>query len=301
VARFRQDGTLDPNFGGDGKVRTLFPEGAAYGYSVGIDSHGNIVVAGEIEIDPDADPRDFDFAVARYHPNGTLDHSFGGDGLVTTDFDHGTDGAWDLAIQPNDKVVVAGWTRPNNFYRFAVVRYQINGSRDGSFSGDGKLVMNFSPGVSVDNYALAVRLRPDGKIVVGGHISFTPAGGIIGLGRILPGGTPDPSFGDEGKIINDLGQGGGVYFEDMALQDDNKFVVTGELRGPSENWLFVARFGTGGGVDTGFGSNGMVRVKFGGTANADGEAIEVRGNGRIVASGTNNVDDADFAIARFLP
>jgi uncharacterized delta-60 repeat protein len=300
VARFRPNGTLDPTFGGDGKVRTLFPEGPAYGYAVGIDSDGNVVVAGEVEIDPDSDPRDFDFGVARYHPNGTLDHSFGGDGLVTTDFDHGTDGGWDLAIQPNDRIVVAGWARPAEFYRFAVARYRTDGTRDGSFSGDGKLVMNFNPGVSVDNYALAVRLRPDGKIVVGGHISFSPAGGIIGLGRILPGGAPDPSFGDHGKIINDLGQGGGVYFEDMALQGDSRIVVTGELRGPSETWLFVARFWAGGGVDNTFGSSGLTRVKFGATADAEGEAVEIQDTAKILAAGSNGAG-SDFASVRLLP
>jgi uncharacterized delta-60 repeat protein len=298
VARFRSNGTLDPTFGGDGKVRTLFPEGPAYGYAVGIDSHGNIVVAGEVEIDPDSDPRDFDFGVARYHPNGTLDHSFGGDGLLTTDFDHGTDGGWDLAIQPNDRIVVAGWARPNEFYHFAVARYRTDGSRDGTFSGDGKLVVDVHP--HVDNYALAVRLPPDGKIMVGGHITFNPAGGIIGLMRIRADGTLDPAFGENGLIENELGQGGGVYFEDMALQDNNKIVVTGELRGPTENWLFVARYAAGGGVDHSFGSNGLTRVKFGAAANAEGEAVEIQGNGKILAAGRDNVSSG-FAAARLLP
>ena len=300
VARFRPNGTLDPTFSDDGMVRTNFPQGEAYGYSVGIDSEGRILVAGEVSVHDEATPSDWDFAVVRYRPNGTLDPSFGGDGKVLVDFDGGTDGAWDLAIQPNDKIVIAGWTRPGMFYRSAVARLRTDGQPDGSFNGDGRFTLNFR--TQTHNWALAVRLRPDGKIVVGGHVDFDPAGGEIGLFRLTSSGTLDRAFGEDGKVIDSLAGGGGDYFDDLALQQDGKIVVTGRFEDADGQWLFVGRYWPGGGRDHGFGVNGFVQVKFGGEADAEGEAVEIQGNGKIVAAGTDaSGPDSDFAVARLLP
>ncbi len=65
-----------------------------------------------------------DFALARYNPNGSLDTSFSGDGKQTTDFGGSADGASEVAIQANGKIVAAGYGLGTDLtYDFAVARY----------------------------------------------------------------------------------------------------------------------------------------------------------------------------------
>ena len=110
------------------------------------------------------------FALARYHPNGTLDTTFGGDGRVITDFG-GYTLAYAVALQPDGKIVVAGYAfdpfDPPIGLRtgFALARYQPNGTLDMTFGDDGLVITD------VRNAAIiyAVALQPDGIIVVAGQ------------------------------------------------------------------------------------------------------------------------------------
>ena len=104
VARYNSNGTLDASFSGDGKQTTNFFGGDDFASGVAIQSDGKIVVAGT------ANPlnEDYDFGLARYNTNGTLDNTFGNDGLVQTDFSGGSDVALAILIQPNGKIVVGG-------------------------------------------------------------------------------------------------------------------------------------------------------------------------------------------------
>ena len=104
VTRYNTDGTLDNRFGSGGRVRTDFPGLAAVPSSVVIQSDGKIVVAGG------AFPLFTflgDFKVVRYNPNGSLDTSFGNGGIVTTTFPEGSY-AFDVALQPDGKIIAAG-------------------------------------------------------------------------------------------------------------------------------------------------------------------------------------------------
>ena len=104
VTRYNTDGTLDITFGRGGKVRTDFPGLAAVPSSVVIQPNGKIVVAGG------AFPLFTflgDFKVVRYNPNGSLDQSFGDGGIVTTTFPAGSY-AFDVALQPDGKIIAAG-------------------------------------------------------------------------------------------------------------------------------------------------------------------------------------------------
>jgi uncharacterized delta-60 repeat protein len=94
-------GELDPSFDTDGKVLTDLG-GTDWAQAVALQPDGKIVVAGH------SDTGDgLDFALARYHRDGSLDHSFDGDGMLTTDFG-GEEIANAVALQRNGKIVVAG-------------------------------------------------------------------------------------------------------------------------------------------------------------------------------------------------
>src|SRR5262249_33644368 len=134
VARYNADGTLDTTFSFDGKVTTDFG-GDDRAFSVAIQADGKIVVAGASLTNPGDD-----FALARYNPDGVLDHSVGTDGKVTTDFAGNFDAAFGVAIQSNGKIVVAGKANiPVSANTaeitddFALARYNPDGSPDAGF------------------------------------------------------------------------------------------------------------------------------------------------------------------------
>ena len=96
---------------------------------------------------------------------GALDTTFGGDGKVLTNSTPGSDYAVDLAIQADGKVVAGGFSVRLGG-RIALHRYTDNGTLDTSFSGDGKVFTNLSPGV---DWVGGMEVQPDGKIVVAGR------------------------------------------------------------------------------------------------------------------------------------
>src|SRR5207245_8040541 len=92
-------------------------------------------------IDPFQNPR-FQFALVRYNADGSLDLTFNGTGKVNTPITV-NDRAWALALQTDGKIVVAGDTNDGNPSKFAVARYNSNGSLDSSFNGTGTSVKSF--------------------------------------------------------------------------------------------------------------------------------------------------------------
>jgi uncharacterized delta-60 repeat protein len=156
-------GDLDTSFGGDGTVLTDFESGSSdAAYDLAIQPDGKIVVAGN-SYGGFGGP---DFALARYLPNGTLDPSFGSDGTVHTDFGSDTlDEAYALALQPDGKIVVAGYSGLSDRSVFALARYLSNGTLDATFSGDGKVTTAIGSSGSAN--ALAIQPR-DGRLVVAG-------------------------------------------------------------------------------------------------------------------------------------
>ncbi len=150
LARYNSNGSLDNSFDGDGKLTGFYLAGNTRFTAIAIQTDGKIVVAGQA-FNPNTG--NYDFALARYNSNGSLDNSFDGDGKLTTDFIGSDDYAYSLAIQTDGKIVVAGQTyNPNTGnYDFALARYNSNGSLDNSFDGDGKLTTDF---FGSDDYCL---------------------------------------------------------------------------------------------------------------------------------------------------
>jgi uncharacterized delta-60 repeat protein len=123
VSRYNGDGTLDQSFGVGGLVR-IPSAGQFVCEGIAVQSDGKIVVAG----------RKGDFAVLRLNSDGSPDYTFGTSGLVTTNVGSDSSGAWDVAIQPDGRIVTVGRGTGN----VVVVRYMPNGSLDTSFDTDGK-------------------------------------------------------------------------------------------------------------------------------------------------------------------
>jgi uncharacterized delta-60 repeat protein len=114
LARYDPDGSLDSTFDGDGKVITDFAGHDDGAYAVAVQPDGKIIAAGDSSSD---------FGLARYNSDGSLDLSFNLDGKVTTDFGSGGDVDLALALQPDGKIIAAGYTNTGSDYNFALARY----------------------------------------------------------------------------------------------------------------------------------------------------------------------------------
>jgi uncharacterized delta-60 repeat protein len=171
MIRYNPDGSFDSTFGTAGKVVTVF-EGNRHSSARGmaILPNGQILLGGEYV----TSWQHADFALARYHSDGSLDTSFGSNGRVITDFSGRHDYIGEthsLAVQPNGKIILAGsiWQAGDN-HDFAIARYTPNGALDPSFGNGGKAITDFG---SFGDVITAVTLQADGRIIVAGKTHHT--------------------------------------------------------------------------------------------------------------------------------
>ena len=306
LARYNPDGSLDPTFGAGGKVTTGFGYSSEEAFGVALQPDGKLVAVGMAAGGL--------FALARYNPNGTLDPSFGAGGKVTTSFAGDGAGAQAVALQPDGKLVAAGFvfsTRVEPLTgqeitdgAFALARYNSDGSPDPSFGAGGKLTTDFA---SDDDRAFAVAIQADGKLVAAGFASsvaptrFGIADHDFALARYNPDGSLDPTFGlaGSGKVTTDFFAGSYDLALAVALQpDDGKLIAVGQCLGdggPGDCFqdFAIARYNPDGTLDTTFGTAGKVTTDFGLAALAFAAVLQP--DGKLVAAG----EDGGFALARY--
>jgi uncharacterized delta-60 repeat protein len=295
LARYNTNGTLDNTFHTNGKVITDFGGNDDEITSVAIQDNGKIVVAGYTN-----SRSTYDYALARYNANGSLDNTFGNGGKVITNLNvsnPGDDFGEGMALQSNGKIVVAGYTEAaSGNYNITVVRYTTGGSLDNNFSGDGKMFINLS-GNPV-NVAKAIAIQPnDGRIVVAGYTNASSNHLNFALLRCNTNGTLDNSFSYNGVVTTDFG--GADMANAVTIQDDGKIIVAGSTLIGSDEDVAWARYSADGKIDKSFSSNGTIIYNFGG--NDYGKAVALQSNGKIVIAGftTASGGDDDFLVARF--
>ncbi|HEV8564614.1 MAG TPA: delta-60 repeat domain-containing protein [Actinomycetota bacterium] len=284
LARYNTGGSLDTSFGGDGTVITNFTSGDDLIFGVAIQpADGSIVVAGFVDDGPGSK-----LGLARYHANGTRDTTFDVDGRVTTDLTNGPDGAYGVAIQPADGKIVAAGTA--DFQKFALARYNTDGSLDTSFSDNGTARPDFTDG---SDYARSVTIQPaDGKIVAVGSAGDES----FALARYDTDGTPDTTFSGNGKVITGFTPGSD-FARSVVVQADGRIVAAGTA---DLSKFAVARYDLDGSLDLTFSGNGKTVTDF--TPGADGAygvAIQPS-DGKIVAAGVAGGNNKKFALARYL-
>jgi uncharacterized delta-60 repeat protein len=261
-------------------------------FAVAIDSVGRIVVAGYSSSNAGVD-----FAIARYNPDGTPDNSFNSTGKVLTNFG-GSDTATAVAIDFNDKIVVAGSSNAGGTYDFAVARYNVDGTLDTTFNGIGRVLTDFGGG----DFATSAVIQSDGKVVVGGLSDASGLAYDFALARYNTNGSLDLTFNATGKVLTDFSGSGSVdRLEALAIQSDGKIVAAGDsfANGPSS--FAVARYTTTGTLDGAFNGTGKVLTTFT-SGNATAQAVTLQPDGRIVAAGwfdDGNREGPDFALARY--
>jgi len=289
VVRFKRDGSLDSNFGVNGKVTTDFEGKRDEAKFVAIQPDNKILVIGTAF---DSGGEQSKIALARYNPNGTLDNGFGKGGKVATTvtevkFDYGSA----FILQPDGKIVAAGYSYGiNTQFDFTLVRYQPNGKVDSSFGTNGFAITDFNG----YDLATAIGVQQNGKMIVAGYSDFFNS--VIDLARYTKNGLLDSSFGTKGKVITSVG-GISDQVHSMAIQPDNKIVIAGSsVNGPNTDFVLV-RYKPNGNIDKSFGNNGIVLTDF---KNYDyAQAVTLQPDGKIVAVGLSGTQETDVALARY--
>jgi uncharacterized delta-60 repeat protein len=281
VVRYNSNGTLDDTFGTGGIVATNFNNSSETIDAIAIQSDGKIVVAGYI-----LNGSFFDFALARYNSNGTLDETFGTGGKVTTGFSEFDDLARAIALQADGKIVVAGEADTD----FAVARYNSNGSLDTTFDGDGRVRTS----INLFDSAYDVAIQSDGKIVAAGETG-TGNNSDFALIRYETGGALDSTFDGDGIVTSAIGASD-EFASSLAVQTNGKIVVGGfSFNGNSDDFA-VARYNSNGSLDSTFGAGGKVTTDFGSSSFDYISALAIQSGNRIIAVGSANTN---FAAAAF--
>lgn len=222
VFRLNPDGSLDTSFNSTGY--TIVPHGGSYATTVALESDGGIVAGGK---DQGGDL------------TGYLGH-FSTDGfLESPDLAQCNVQIEDVAVQPDGKVVFAGYIRYSGTGTVtAVIRFNTDNTPDMRFGNNGIIILDWGEGGFLSR-GTSLFLEPDGRIVLGGHARIQNAF-HLGIARFNAHGFPDIGFGNGGKVTTPFGQ-----VSKLARQSDGKIVAVGynEFGGGAD--YVAARYNTG--------------------------------------------------------
>ena len=312
LTRHDSQGLLDSSFGNMGRVTTDFSRSATeLGFdranALAIQPDGKVIAVGTSQVLQGS--RALNLVLARYHTDGSLDRNFGKGGkvigfTVSSIFDSA------VALQSDGKIVVTGLTFQNNHEVILVVRYNPNGSLDGTFGSGGKVITDLNGDCGrlyCASIARAVEIQPDNKIIVAGLHVVNDENSDLAILRYERDGSLDTSFGNGGKVIMDLGNDDEDVALDLALQPDRKIIAVGSSGfgvNARRNFALI-RFNPDGSLDSSFGTNGQVLTDFSTPfTNRDDVAstVVIQPNGKLVAAGYSILGSGglpDMAIARY--
>lgn len=282
LARYNSDGTLDTTFdpvGHDGKVSRDF--GSANDETANdmvVQPDGKILVVGYAN----KTLNDSDFGIIRFNADGSTDTNFGSGGIAMVDFSGKFDVGTSVALQPDGKILVAGYSVISG-YQFSLARLNSDGTLDTTFDGDGKVTSDL--GNQSFDYGETVLVLNSGKILVGGQ-----SNGGFALVRYQPNGSLDTTFGNTGVVLTQIGAASTIYA--LSELGDGKILAAGD----GDNDFALACYTADGAPDTTFGSAGKITTDFSGNTDQC-RGLVVLGNGDILLAGT--ADFSDFAVARY--
>ncbi len=296
VVRLRSNGDPDTGFNHTGVMTFGFGSGSAdEAFAVAVQADGKIVIAGSAHRNGTTD-----FAVARVRTDGTLDPGFSGDGKVKTAFGSSVDQrAQGLAVLHDGRVAVFGESHQGGGRGadFSLAVYRANGTLDPQFSGDGRVITDFGGG----EFGYKVAEDADGKMVVAGETDTGDSNCDWALARYKPGGSLDPSFGGDGRVVTSFGSRCDIA-SGLMLQRDGKVIGAGSRSDADSFDTAVVRYLLNGHLDHSFSGDGKVVTLFAGGNSEFWGAAETR-SGKIVAGGRVlrlSGGSTNFALARYI-
>lgn len=284
---------LDPDFGKNGKTTTDFNLSNECVMSMAIDSQNRLVVAGytykgkksELSV----------ACLACYKSDGTLDTSFGTNGTIINDFGVSNFCAYSLAIDSQNRLMVAGYSYEGENYDspLACLKcYKSDGTLDTSFGTNGTISNAF--GVA-NSCAYSVAIDSEGRIVLAGR-----ADKAFALARYTSNGAPDTSFNLTGSVTTSFKSSKGDYGYSVAIDSEGRIVVAGESDYNEDNYIFAfARYTNEGKLDMSFNETGMVTTDFGSGYSSINEVLIDSMDRIMVVGRSQNKGYDNFALARY--
>lgn len=225
VMRYLPNGRLDDSFGEGGFTATDPGFGNVSAHAVALHK-GGLVVAGT---------NTSEFITVRYHEDGSVDRSFGTDGITYVDVaPGGYQAPQGIAVDRSDRIVLGGFNQTGSqpdTYDYVALRLRPNGHPDETFSGDGVAIGNPSKELFARDQAHDVAVQRDGNVIVVGVTSRTRLD--FGVVRFTERGRPDRSFGRRGTIAVDFGNKRGDWAQAVALDGSGGIVVAGGSAKPT--------------------------------------------------------------------
>jgi uncharacterized delta-60 repeat protein len=305
VARYTPAGAPDTSFNKTGNVALTFAGGRQSTHlgGVAVDSSGRIVVVGV-----SSTARGLEIALARLNSNGSLDASFGTKGKVLTAV-AGSPAINALVIQPDGKLLVAGWTNIGGYTWSDVAvlaRYNANGTLDRSF-GQGGVVTAALGAVGTDFWAVA--LQSDGRIVAGGdEYPAASTNSLFAVARFNPNGSLDTSFGSGGQVTTSIASNYAAVHA-VLVQSDGRIVAAGSVYGGTQstpqpaNEAALVRYDASGNLDPSFGTGGIAATPTPDSITNTANAAALQSDGSIITDGeyydSTSSANADFVVERY--
>lgn len=260
LVRYDTDGSLDTGFASDGIQTTSLSELNDDATAIAIQSDGKILASGTSNFSFASS--NFSFAIARYDSTGALDSNFGTDGVLAgsfgSDSSHNPSVANAMALQPDGKIVVAGYGYSGSSWDFGVARLTAEGALDTTFSGDGKALFHVNSTSSSAEEFKSIAVQPDGKILLAGRTPGSEVGDTFDavLIRVDRDSNLDPGFGGGDGIVT-LDLSNWDEFDSVLVQADGKIFTAGsDQTGLGE--ALIARFDADGTLDTSFSGDGVI-------------------------------------------
>ena len=296
VLRYGTEGNLDASFGTSGVI--TFDGDAGYidrGSAVAVQPDGKILVLANSHNGPDS----FNVLLIRYEPEGSLDVTFGKNGIAT--YMGPTQGANDfgnaLAIQPDGKIVVVGSTDDNMQADLLVLRYNSDGTPDKTFGLDGVVTYNYQANTQAqsNDFGRAVALQPDGKMIAVGSTNIDSGTDKVLMVRFNGNGFLDTSFGEGQGFVTFATAGSAATGNAVAIDPERgKIVVVGTM---DDQYVLVLRYEGNGLPDNAFGEKGIVTYNNG--SHSSGEAVALQNDGKILVAGGATVAAPDLLVLRY--
>ena len=194
----------------------------------------------------------------------------------------GTDGAYDVAVQRDGKLVVVGATGGNGY----VARYLANGTFDPAFNGNTPVIVDRG---TANDIVMAVDIAWDGTIAIAGHTAPGVTKNAF-VGKLTTTGATDPTFGAI-KTFDPYGTEDGA--ESVAVDSLGRIVMAGSTVNTQTRFM-ASRWRADGTLDPTFNTTGYRDINVNGYSFAL-DVLTTPTNG-VVMSGVASGTGLDFAL-----
>jgi len=295
VLQMDPDGVLDPSFGTSGVSYIDLGPGEDIAYAMTVQQDNKILLAG---YSANANYLNVP-VVVRLNPDGSLDNSFGINGVATVPVTETDNDFSCLDLQSDGKIVAAGHISNGlNWFSLLAARFDTSGVLDATYANEGILNLNLN---NVDDEFFGMKIQEDDRAVLTGFTTMSNTLDFHFLAmRLTNEGLADPTFGTDGVVVMD--QNPYMVGNAMVIQPDGKILIAGTSgeKMPMNNDWCLWRLNQDGTPDLSFGNQGNVLTEFFGEAD-EARALALTGDRIVVAGKARNVSqNFDFAIARYI-